>query len=267
MEKQHYSSISYNIFNWDPSEALFLRMVAVIRKYCPDTIGFQEITATWINRLRSALPEYVCIGADRGDFTHERSAIFFRNDRFICLECGTKWLSDTPDIPSKYDDSEFMRVMSYAYLECIASGKAFVHANLHLDLNECVNTKQMKVALQFLKNRYEKTPCLLTGDFNADIFKTPIPMPLSTVLEQMKDSRAIAHETYGEGSWHGRESVQPQKKALDYIFVSDHFEIEQHRYVDDLFTEGYPMDSEYPAINAGAVSDHNPIYISYCIQA
>lgn len=263
MENQFYSAMSYNIFNWDASEAHFSRMVAVIRKYLPDTIGFQEITATWIGRLLRVLPEYGCVGADRSDFTHERSAIFFRTDKFICLECGTKWLSDTPVVPSKFSDSEFMRVMSYVRLECRETGKELVHANLHLDLNEVVNTKQVNVALAFLKNQYSELPCMLSGDFNADIFKTPMPTPLATVLEQMRDSRTIAKETHGIGSWHGRDSVAPQKKALDYIFVSEHLEIEKHIFVDDLFTDGFPTDSDFVAINAGAVSDHNPVYITY----
>lgn len=263
MGERLYSAMSYNIFNWDPSEAHFSRMAAVIRKYLPDTIGFQEITATWIDRLLRVLPEYACIGADRADFTHERSAIFFRRDRFIGLECGTKWLSRTPDVPSKFDDSEFMRVMSYVRLECIETTRELLVANLHLDLNESVNTRQVKTALAFLKEHYAELPCILSGDFNADIFKTPMPMPLEAVLEQMRDSRRIASETHGVGSWHGRDSTAPQKKALDYIFVSEHLEVEKHIFVDDLFTDGFPTDSEFAAINAGAVSDHNPVYITY----
>ena len=258
-----HSAMSFNIFNWDRSEAHLLRIVAMIKKYSPDTVGFQEITLDWINRLLPLLPEYACIGADREDSTHERACIFYRRNEFILLEGGTKWLSDTPDIPSKFESSQYNRIMTYACLEHGASGKRLVHANLHLDLSDPVNQKQVKVALDFLESHYPTLPRLLSGDFNSCRLDVPLPTTMKEALARMSDSRDLATEKHGTGTWHGRHSITPEKVILDYIFVSGNITVEKSIFADDLFTQGYPTDSEYEAINMGAPSDHFPLYITY----
>lgn len=259
--------MSFNIFNWDPSEAHLTRIVATIKQYMPDSIGFQEITLNWINRILIHLPEYACVGADRGDHTHERAAIMFRTDKFICLETGTKWMSDTPDVPSKFEESRYVRVMSYAKLEERTSGKIFVHANLHLDLNVTANDKQVRVALGILKDRFAELPCILTGDFNSH-YNTPTEQPLLTVKgEGFFDSRDLAPIKLGDGSFHGRNNLEAAKgHFVDYIFVSDGIAVEKHQFVQDRYTEGFPTDSKYDAINGGAPSDHNPVLVNCLLQ-
>lgn len=257
-------AMSFNIFNWDTSEAHLTRIVATVKQYMPDSIGFQEITLSWLNRLSERLPEYTCVGADRGDSTHERAAILFRTDKFICLESGTKWMSETPDIPSKFEESGYNRVVSYVQLEERTSGKIFVHANLHLDLNVIANDKQAKVAVRILKERFAELPCILTGDFNSR-YGTPSELPLTSVKAAgFFDSRDLAPIKLGDGSWHGRNCIETKKDdVLDYVFVSDGVLVEQHQFVQDRYTDGFPTDSKYEAINGGAPSDHNPVLITY----
>lgn len=259
--------MSFNIFNWDSSEAHLTRLVATIKQYNPDCIGFQEITLSWLNRLAPHLSEYACVGADRGDKTHERAAILYRPDKFICLESGTKWMSDTPDEPSKFEESKYVRVMSYVKLEERTTGKQFVHANLHLDLNVIANDKQVRVALGFLKERFDTLPCVLTGDFNARYGK-PSELPLISVKAAgFLDSRDLAPLKLGDGSFHGKNNLNTEEgNFIDYIFVSNGITVAQHQFVQDRYTDGFPTDSKYIAINGGAPSDHNPVLINCLLQ-
>lgn len=63
----------------------------------------------------------------------EAEAIFYSKIRFTLIDSGTFWLSDTPESPSKYEESNQKRLCVWVLLEDKSSGKRFVHMSTHLD--------------------------------------------------------------------------------------------------------------------------------------
>ena len=242
-EQPVMTAMSYNLYSADITDARAERVISLIRKYHPDTLGVQEATAGWMDRLERNLGDeydYVALGRDeqgRG----ERNAIFYRNDLFKLLDSGTRWLSDTPDTVSKYDASACNRILTYALLERIADGEKILLVNIHLDyLLESVRLKQAKVLSAFL-NEYGDYPTVLSGDFNAG--------PTSSVMTHLDGSGMQASYL-----WAGIDKVVPTHEDggfLDYILFSENdFEGLSYHIADE------KVDGEYP-------SDHYPVIAVY----
>ena len=136
------------------------RVIEIILKYRPAVIGVQEATDNWMGILRERLGDiYTVVGVGRNAEGHdEHSAILYRTAEFDCLESGTKWLSDTPDVAgSKFADSHYTRIMTYALFSRKSDGKQFLHVNTHLDYGttnkeEQVKVEQMQVLFDQIQN-------------------------------------------------------------------------------------------------------------------
>ena len=214
--------------------------LSLIRKYHPDTLGVQEATGGWMNRLEQNLGDeydYVALGRDEHD-TGERNAIFYRKDLFTLLDSGTLWLSETPDVVSKYDESGCNRILTYALLERIPDGENILFINTHLDnLLESVRLKQAKVLSVFL-DEYGDYPTVLTGDFNTG--------PTSSVLTNLAMSGMQASYLFS-----GIDKMVPTHEDggfLDYILLSeDDFEGLSYHVADEKIYGEYPSD-HFPVI-------------------
>ena len=176
----HYDALpvmSFNLMAGKESERLDA-VVETILKYRPAVVGVQEATDMWIGLLNQRLGDiYTIVGdgrnADRGD---EHSAILYLTAEFDCLESGTKWLSETPDVPGSQHStatSKYPRIMTYVHLSRKSDGKEFLHVNTHLDYGTTPEQEAVKVAqIEVLLGQIEKfadIPTVITGDFNATV--------------------------------------------------------------------------------------------------
>ena len=149
MAENRYSLMSYNILCDKPKPERIERLIATVKKYNADTIGMQEVTPYWLSFLKPALDNYICVGLGRdGEDKGEHSCIFYNKDKFNLISTETKWLSDTPDEVSKLENSDYIRIVTFAVLERKADGKRFVHANTHLDFAK-VAVDQVKYIKKF----------------------------------------------------------------------------------------------------------------------
>ncbi|ULT43255.1 hypothetical protein KRR40_07180 [Niabella defluvii] len=67
-----------------------------------------------------ALPQYARHGKGRDDGSDkgEHSAIFYKKDKFLLLQSGDFWLSETPDKPGLgWDATCCNRICSWVYLQ------------------------------------------------------------------------------------------------------------------------------------------------------
>ena len=200
-DKQTYASnllstMTFNIYHWDKTEPHVLRVKTVLKENKPDVIGFQEITQEWIGWLMedteiSSLYGYV--GKERGDYTKEWTAIFYRKDMFDLIKTETKWMygedgsfgSDTVggliNSMDEYTGDRgkiYYRIYTYAILERKMDSKQIVFINTHLEVGgqtsaqypgaNDVKNKQIEYVLNFAKAmQAQGYPVVLTGDFNA----------------------------------------------------------------------------------------------------
>ncbi len=226
-------------------------VVETILKYRPEVIGVQEATDMWIGLLTQRLGNiYTIIGegrnADGGD---EHSAILYLTDEFDCLESGTKWLSDTPDVKgSKIAGSHYTRIMTYAHLERKSDGKQFLHVNTHLDYGstdaeEAVKVAQMQVIFDQIA-RFEGLPTIITGDFNATAGS---PVYDKVIAEGYSEAASHIPAADRAPTYHGLMGTTGEASHIDYIFTTNDFTGNYYRVCNER------VDNEN-------VSDHYPIF-------
>ena len=127
----------------------------------------QECSTDWYDILCDALgEEYAVVG----ELTNRekliwRNAVFYRRDRFDLVETGTRWLSETPDIPSRTPFYYQYRVMTHAILSDKVTGQIFVHCNTHLGFLPEERPIHWGALIKLLQGF--SCPLLCTGDFNA----------------------------------------------------------------------------------------------------
>ena len=195
------------------------RVLKYLREYGADIMGLQEVstinktlgTADWftvLNRDGDGLTAngYTCVygknlywGEDYSTGlakNHEKTMynpIYFRSDKFRLADVenntGTKWLTSTPDLPSRIQGMDTWKGLTYVVLEH-NSGEQFVYVNLHYitkaekksdgsykqyvydtDGNRTeiwaqeLETIYLRAILDDLQNKYD-LPMFISGDFN-----------------------------------------------------------------------------------------------------
>jgi hypothetical protein len=96
----------------------------------PDVLGVQEINSTWVAKMEEFLPQYDYYGVKRGGDENENQSemngIFYLKDKFEVVDKNTFWISETPDVESKFEGAGCYRQ------QLPASRKAVHHKCRHL---------------------------------------------------------------------------------------------------------------------------------------
>lgn len=228
------------------------RVIAMINRYLPDTLGIQEGTVDWMNTLNAALSDrYAWVGVgNEGENKGEYSAIFYLKDKYTLIDSGTKWLSDTPNTVSKFDDSLCVRIATYAILERNSDGKRFVHVNTHLDHGyDSVREAQVEVLLELIE-QFNEYPMLITGDFNC----APSTAAIKTIVKAgYASSSEVAEEAYITETYHGYQDLKGEQRIIDFCFVTP----------EKISVLYYRVCNE--KINGDYASDHHPILTEFLI--
>lgn len=222
----------------------------VINKYDCDVIGLQEVTEKMYVDLYNHIDGYEMIGLGRTRrFFSEKNSLFIKKEHII-KENETFWLSKDPKRNgSSIWYSLFPRICTTAIVELKGGLKVRIY-NTHLDcLLPHAREYGLKTIIRMIDNYHEKDnlPCILMGDFNAT--------PNSRLIRQLKEGyysqhrfvavQDVCEEAYSKatmGMFKGKE----KGLHIDYIFVSEHFEIKHVEIVK------YNKNGKYP-------SDHYPI--------
>ena len=136
--------------------------------------------------------------------------ILYAKDRYEVVEGGTKWMTPTPDVVSKLDNSDYYRIYTYALFHDKVTDEQFLVVNHHLDFDPAIKVETMKYMFKFLKETYTDVPVIMAGDYNAT--------QSSTVIKD------LIVETAGFVSAHLLTSnidVNATNGDIDFIFVTD----------------------------------------------
>ena len=231
-------AMSFNVWVSSPTSDRKESVRQTIMAYMPDTIGVQEASPTWMKYLGDSLKDiyaYVGLGRD-GGANGEHSAIFYRKDRFKLVTTGTKWMSATPDVVSKFKESSLNRVFTYAILLEKSTNKEIMVVNTHLEHTSAeARNLQVAVLMDFLKD-YTDYPIVLTGDFNAN----PESEVYRRVTAQLADSSKIAQKSEQHYTFHnyGKASTY-----IDYAFVSQkNIAVSHYRVITEQMNGMLPSD-------------------------
>jgi endonuclease/exonuclease/phosphatase family metal-dependent hydrolase len=223
---------------------------ALIRYHDFDLVGTQE---GFIHQLLDVceLPEYAYFGAGRDDGKDagEHSAILYKKDKFIVVDSGNFWLSETPGVPGKgWDATCCNRICSWAKFSERTSGAEFYFFNVHFDHQGVVARRESgKLMIRMIGEIVRNAPVIVTGDFNS----TPETEQIQALSAFLHDSRSATEQPpYGpEGTFNRRFSNPTGNNRIDYIFVSDAFRVRNYATLTD-----YREFPYYP-------SDHHPVAV------
>ncbi|MDO5516412.1 MAG: endonuclease/exonuclease/phosphatase family protein [Clostridium sp.] len=233
---------------WDMRRDIALNL---INKYNCDIIGTQEVTNKMHSDLSNSLEDYNTIGKPRSKkISAERNDLLVSKDYKI-EDYKTFWLSDNPEKEgsSKWY-SLYPRICTTAVIK-VGDEKKIRICNSHLD---CFLPQAREYGLRKLievikcEQKKEELPVIIMGDFNAT--------PNSRLIKNFKaglytDKRMIAVQDIDESIYkqgtRGNFKGKNNGLHIDYIFVSEEFEIIKTEIVR------YNENGRYP-------SDHYPIF-------
>lgn len=218
----------------------------VIRSSAPDMVGTQEGTWQQLIYLQSQLAGYVLHAPQRViDDICQYPTLFYQKNRFDPAGGGDRWLSTTPAIHRSKDwNSAFPRMMSWGrFYDRQAEQYVWVVVT-HLDhVNSAARWQQGLLVGEFVKAC--SGPCIAMGDFN-DQPNSRIHQLLTSGEVGLQDTWQVLGRPENELSMthHGFEGI-PQKTRMDWILVSEHFQVKDAHIVRDHLNGQYPSD-HYP---------------------
>ena len=247
--------MSYNL-RYDTSEGGAARMNALasqINQYSPDLLGVQEETPVWREFLTAHLDsKYERVGEGRRGASDQReaneaAAVYFDTQKFELLHTVTKWLSDTPDLPSYIEGAHFPRTVTFAVLKRRSDGCKFVYANTHFDCGPDAVREAESRCLPKIRHGFGELPFLISGDFNCQ----PDSSVYNLVREGgLSDASRIAPDTKFESTFHAYGKMEV---TIDYFFVNKKIKPLVYRVLSEKYQGEY-------------TSDHYPITLSFEIE-
>lgn len=236
-----YNTASDNENSWPMRREAVMDL---LKFYKADIFSVQEALYDQITDLKEGMAEFefVGVGRDDGNINGEFSAIFYRPSRYLLIENGTFWLSETPDHPSKSWDAALNRICTWAKFRDKETQKSFCIFNTHFD-HKGVKARR-ESAILILKKIDEltgrKDPVILTGDFNL----TPDEKPMMLIRQKLSDSRQVSRTIPKGplGTFNGFDFNTTPENRIDYIFVNRFITVNSYAVLNDSKNEHYPSD-------------------------
>ncbi len=208
-----------------------------INNQLPDVLGVQELNNIWLEKLENYLPQYEYYGVLRGGDENEKKAemngIFYLKDKYELLESKTFWISETPDVESKFEGAGCNRTCSYIILKNKSTGEIFAHFNTHLD-NASVEAQNLGGTLIVTEignviEKYGDIPVAVTGDFNQ--------YSDGAGCKALTDSGFLnANTTVDDGDnmlTYNNWTKETVGRPIDFIYVNEKFEVSNYQVVTE----------------------------------
>lgn len=218
-------------------------------------VGIQEALHDQILDLQSKLQsyQYIGVGRDDGHYKGEYSAIFYDTTRIRVIASQTFWLSETPTLAgSKSWDAAITRIVTWAKMEDVHTGKSFYTFNTHFDhIGQTARRESAKLLRKTISQLAGDTPAIITGDFNA--FPSDEPIRMLTSMDQSSpliDSKTLSQSGhYGPaGTFNGFQPKEISDQPIDYIFLNRPMTILQHATLSQTWSGLFS-------------SDHFPVFV------
>ena len=240
-----YGSADDGPNHWDNRKSL---VIDRIRAFDPDLLGLQECQDDFQAKfIRNHLQEYEFYGVRRaggGVTALEMAPILFRKSSFRLIREGCFWLSETPGVPGSQSwGSTFPRTATWVELAHRGSNRVLIFLNTHFDYEPSAIEESAKLLGKWIRSTAEGRPLLVTGDFNTEK-DTPAYLQL-TEKSSLRDAyRQIHPDDRNEETFHGF-GHETESKSIDWMLVSDHFEVRSAEIDRFHAEEVYPSD-HYP---------------------
>ena len=221
------------------------QITAIIKDYTPDLFGLQEVQAIHAPKYAEALGVYDYVYFDNDGTTYNSQPIYYKRDKFELLASGIKWISDTPNVRSKYEISAYTRSFTYVYLKDKETKDQFLMVNTHIDYVDAANQVQVARIIELTREMYPDTPIFYIADWNMNNTQRGY-----AVMEEMgmKATEEFLPDADKKGTMVGSEW------AIDFCFVdtkywkgTDYKVITDHQY-SETASDHYPVITEIERI-------------------
>ncbi|SPO01852.1 related to endonuclease/exonuclease/phosphatase family protein [Cephalotrichum gorgonifer] len=190
----------------------------------PTFIGLQEVHPGQLVDLKETLGNgwaHVGVGRDDGDNGGDYSPILYQSNDVDLIWNETKWLSETPDVPSFGWGATNRRTVSIGVFEHKATRQRFIAANTHLDhaVPEA-RVKGLRIIIDRLRaarEEYGPLTVSLTGDFNSE----PGEDAHSEMekIGYLEDLYEISNDRRGPYATFTGFSKDVREKKIDYMYI------------------------------------------------
>ena len=226
------------------------RFAQLVAQYEPDIICMQEVTEEWSRILQadySASYEiYGCTQYGHASTEGSANSLLFRRDRFLFLNGGTFWLSQTPDKESSMLDYVGLpRICTWVLLKDLQTGRLFYVENAHLHNGSGagasqVRRNQVQILSSYMTSQYARLgdyPVFLVGDFNTvptdELFLDLIQSYRVSMQEALMNTSDVDYTFHNYGR---------SKKLLDFCFCQGGpMTVLHYRIADDMY-DGFVSD-------------------------
>ena len=218
--------------------------LANIEAVKPDILGAQEVQPGQYEFLTEHLEGYGSIVGYRDEkgSRSESCPIFYSEARFELLESGTFWLSDTPDVMSKYEESDEHRIASYVKLKDKYTGITLAVYNTHPDWTSVeARIKQLSVIAEKAKAS-DADRIVVLGDLNSDRLLPGGNEGLAPLETFLKDSKTFPGMSDYGATFNGYDVDPDGPMGLDYIFLPETVSVLGVGKVDTIYDGVYPSD-------------------------
>jgi len=243
-----YNTVNDGINSW-PNRVN--RVTSLLRFHDVDIFGLQEALIGQIEDIQNHMLEFSWfgVGRDDGKKRGEFSPLFYNKSKFILIDYGTLWLSETPEIPSKGWDAALNRIVTWGKFKSKVTGKQFIVFNTHFDH---IGVEARKNSALLIQRKIEEMtsdknlPVILIGDFNL----TPETEPILLLKKYFSDSREVSEELpYGPiGTFNSFDWNAPLIDRIDYIFIKGEIKVLKYAALTDSNEMRWP-------------SDHLPVFV------
>jgi len=226
------------------------RLLPLFNRYRPDFIGFQEANAFQIEFLSQILPEHRYIGRRTPAPPFWQNTVLFYPDSWTCRWFDHFFLSDTPDIPSRFPESRWPRQCTFGAFS--QKKRSLVCISTHLDFDSTVQSRSAYIIQNRLKEKSTDSPVVMMGDFNT----TPnshcheiLTKPEASDDENTPIFKNAFSSPYPP-TFHGF-SGKTEIGHIDWILYRGNIAPLNSQVITGLFEDGYP-------------SDHFPLLVDFC---
>ncbi len=227
--------------------------IALIKDHKPTILGVQEAvySAQWVwikDQLKSEGYDGYGVNRQTGkeSGSGECPGILYDKSVVKMVECGTFWLSETPDKPSKHSDANYYRTATWGLFKHLATDKEFLYINTHLDHESEAAQKDgmILIANKFKEYKGNVDYLFLTGDLNIEASNKAI----DAIKDFMRNARTYANRSDDYGTTNGFSDAN-KKGKIDHIYYSKEMKNPlEYQTIKDAYN------------GVTFVSDHYPIY-------
>jgi len=235
-----YAAQNNNIHDWTERRDGVVTILS-----SADIAGLQEVLPEQKDYLLEQLTGYGMVFRTRESdpFTGEGVPILYNKEVFAVIDSGTFWLSDTPEKPgSNTWGAACNRVTTWALFAHDKSTKKFYVFNTHLDhVSQEAREKSIDLIIHRIDDSTDNLPVILLGDFNVEEHN----LVYQKIIEhgELKDAFTEDHSISAERdmTFHGWDPAQKARR-IDYVFVSEHFNVKETKVIQSMFGGQYPSD-------------------------